>query len=291
MTAIARKGGLTRRRRERLERAITIYIPLLLFIAITLFPFYWMLITSLKTNQELISVRASPLIVRNPTLMHYAYLLEQTYFLRWAANSLIVTIVSTAISLGCGIIAGYALARLRFPGAGVLALAVFVTYLVPQTLLFLPLSNLIASFGLLNSLWSMMLTYPTLLIPFCTWMLIGYFRSIPREIEECALIDGASRIQALLRIVLPLATPGVLSAGIFAFTLSWNEFIYALVFTSSTTIKTIPVGVTSELIKGDVFFWGSLMAGALLGSVPVAVIYAFFVENYVSGLTAGAVKG
>lgn len=291
MTAIARKGGLTRRRRERLERAITIYIPLLLFIAITLFPFYWMLITSLKTNQELISVRASPLIVRNPTLMHYAYLLEQTYFLRWAANSLIVTIVSTAISLGCGIIAGYALARLRFPGAGVLALAVFVTYLVPQTLLFLPLSNLIASFGLLNSLWSMMLTYPTLLIPFCTWMLMGYFRSIPREIEECALIDGASRIQALLRIVLPLATPGVLSAGIFAFTLSWNEFIYALVFTSSTTIKTIPVGVTSELIKGDVFFWGSLMAGALLGSVPVAVIYAFFVENYVSGLTAGAVKG
>jgi multiple sugar transport system permease protein len=291
VTAIARKGGLTRRRRERLERAITIYIPLLLFIAITLFPFYWMLITSLKTNQELISVRASPLIVRNPTLMHYAYLLEQTYFLRWAANSLIVTIVSTAISLGCGIIAGYALARLRFPGAGVLALAVFVTYLVPQTLLFLPLSNLIASFGLLNSLWSMMLTYPTLLIPFCTWMLMGYFRSIPREIEECALIDGASRIQALLRIVLPLATPGVLSAGIFAFTLSWNEFIYALVFTSSTTIKTIPVGVTSELIKGDVFFWGSLMAGALLGSVPVAVIYAFFVENYVSGLTAGAVKG
>jgi multiple sugar transport system permease protein len=291
VAAIARTGGLTRRQRERLERAITIYIPLLLFMAITLFPFYWMLITSLKTNQELISVRAAPLIVRNPTVMHYTYLLEQTYFLRWAANSLIVTVVSTAISLACGIIAAYALARLRFRGAGLLALAVFVTYLVPQTLLFLPLSNLIASFGLLNSLWSMILTYPTLLIPFCTWMLMGYFRSIPREIEECAMIDGASRIQTLLWIVLPLATPGVLSAGIFAFTLSWNEFIYALVFTSSTTIKTIPVGVTSELIKGDVFFWGSLMAGALLGSVPVAIIYAFFVENYVSGLTAGAVKG
>jgi len=291
VAAIARTGGLTRRQRERLERAITIYIPLVLFIAVTLFPFYWMLITSLKTNQELISVRAAPLIVRKPTLMHYTYLLEQTYFLRWAANSLIVTVVSTAISLACGIIAAYALARLRFRGAGMLALAVFVTYLVPQTLLFLPLSNLIASFGLLNSLWSMILTYPTLLIPFCTWMLMGYFRSIPREIEECAMIDGASRIQTLLWIVLPLATPGVLSAGIFAFTLSCNEFIYALVFTSSTTIKTIPVGVTSELIKGDVFFWGSLMAGALLGSVPVAIIYAFFVENYVAGLTAGAVKG
>ena len=291
MTARGRTRGLTRRQRERLERAITIYIPLVLFIAVTLFPFYWMLITSLKTNQELISVRAAPLIVRNPTIMHYSYLLRETYFLRWAANSLIVTIVSTALSLACGIMAGYALARLQFRGAGTLALAVFVTYLVPQTLLFLPLSNLISSFGLLNSLWSMMLTYPTLLIPFCTWMLMGYFRSIPREIEECAMIDGASRIQCLLRIVLPLAMPGVLSAGIFAFTLSWNEFIYALVFTSSTTIKTIPVGVTSELIKGDVFFWGSLMGGALLGSVPVAIIYAFFVENYVSGLTAGAVKG
>jgi multiple sugar transport system permease protein len=291
MPTSGRNGGLTHRQRERLERAITIYIPLLLFTSVTLFPFYWMLITSLKTNQELISVRAAPLIVRSPTIMHYSYLLQETYFLRWAANSLIVTIVSTALSLACGIMAGYALSRLRFRGAGTLALAVFVTYLVPQTLLFLPLSNLIASFGLLNSLWSMMLTYPTLLIPFCTWMLMGYFLSIPREIEECAMIDGASRIRCLFQIVLPLAMPGVLSAGIFAFTLSWNEFIYALVFTSSTTIKTIPVGVTSELIKGDVFFWGSLMAGALLGSVPVAIIYAFFVENYVSGLTAGAVKG
>lgn len=289
--AEASRQKLTRRQRERLERAITIYLPLLFFLAVTLFPFYWMLITSLKTNQELISVRAAPLVVRNPTLAHYTYLLEKTYFLRWSANSLIVTVGSTALSLGCGIIAGYALARLRFRGAGVVALAVFVTYLVPQTLLFLPLSNLITSFGLENSLWSMMLTYPTLLIPFCTWMLMGYFRSIPREIEECAMIDGASRLQTLIRIVLPLAMPGVLSAGIFAFTLSWNEFIYALVFTSSTTMKTIPVGVTSELIKGDVFFWGSLMAGALLGSVPVALIYSFFVENYVSGLTAGAVKG
>jgi multiple sugar transport system permease protein len=289
--AASARQTLTRRQRERLERAITIYLPLLFFLAVTLFPFYWMLITSLKTNQELISVRAAPLVVRNPTLMHYSYLLEKTYFLRWSANSLMVTIVSTVLSLGCGILAGYALARLRFRGVGVLALAVFVTYLVPQTLLFLPLSILITSFGLQNSLWSMMLTYPTLLIPFCTWMLMGYFRSIPREIEECAMIDGASRIQTLVRIVLPLAMPGVLSAGIFAFTLSWNEFIYALVFTSSTTMKTIPVGVTSELIKGDVFFWGSLMAGALLGSVPVAVIYSFFVENYVSGLTAGAVKG
>jgi multiple sugar transport system permease protein len=170
-------------------------------------------------------------------------------------------------------------------------LTIFVTYLIPQTLLFIPLTRVIDQFGMLNSLWAMILTYPTLLIPFCTWMLLGYFRTIPVELEESALIDGAGRLRALVSIVLPLALPGVLSAGIFAFTLSWNEYMYALVFSSSTAIKTIPVGLTSELITGDVFFWGSLMAGALLGSVPVAIFYSFFVEHYVAGLTAGAVKG
>ncbi len=280
-----------RPRRNRIRRLFTTYIPLLLFVVLTLFPFYWMLITSVKTNPELINVKSMPLLVHKPTFEHYEYLFFKTNFFRWAGNSLIVTIVSTLVSLFCGVLAGYSLARLRFRGAAVTGLAIFVTYLVPQTLLFIPLAAVVGHFGLLNSLWSVMLTYPTILIPFCTWMLAGYFRTIPRELEECAMIDGASRLRAMFSIVLPLALPGVLSAGIFAFTLSWNEYIYALVFTTSTELKTIPIGVTSELIKGDVFFWGSLMAGALLGSVPVALIYSFFVEHYVAGLTAGAVKG
>lgn len=279
-------------RRKRAAKTIFfVYLPIFLFVVITLFPFYWMLITSLKTDAELISARSIPLIVKRPILDHYVGLLTESRFLLWARNSLVVTLSSTAISLVCGVLAGYALARLRFRGAPFLALAIYATYLVPQTLLFLPLSNIINRLGLMDSLWSMILTYPTRLIPFCTIMLMGYFRSIPRELEECAMLDGLNRLGSLRRIILPLSLPGILSAAIFAFTLSWNEFTYALVFTSSTVVKTIPVGVTTELIKGDVFFWGQLMAGALLGSVPVAIIYSFFVDNYVSGLTAGAVKG
>jgi multiple sugar transport system permease protein len=274
-----------------LARFVRLQLPLGVFLVVTLFPFYWMFITSIKDNSELYNLRASQFWVTNVTLQHYDFLLRQTLFLQWAANTFIIALLSTAISLFCGILAGYALARLRFVGGTVLGIAIFVTYLVPQTLLFLPLVKVVRTLGLSNTLWSMILTYPTILIPFCTWLLMGYFKSIPKELEESAMIDGASRLTAMIRIGLPLAMPGILSAGIFAFTLSWNEFIYALVFTTSTTIKTIPVGVVTELVKGDVFFWGSLMAGALLGSVPVAIIYSFFVEHYVAGLTAGAVKG
>ncbi|TMG63710.1 MAG: carbohydrate ABC transporter permease [Chloroflexi bacterium] len=273
------------------RRTVTIYLPLSLAAIVLLFPFYWMLITSLKTDRELIDLSGLPFWVFEPTLEHYQYLFAETGFLRWALNTLTISVVATAISLACSILAGYALARLRFRGAGAMAGAIFITYLVPQTLLFVPLLEIVRQLGLSNTLWSMILTYPTILIPFSTWLLMGYFRSIPRELEESALIDGASRLRAMAQIVLPLAMPGILSAGIFAFTLSWNEFIYALVFTNSTDIKTIPVGVVTELVKGDVYFWGSLMAGALLGSVPVALIYSFFVDRYVSGLTAGAVKG
>ena len=273
------------------RRTVTIYLPLSLAAIVLLFPFYWMLITSLKTDRELIDLSGLPFWVFEPTLEHYQYLFAETGFLRWALNTLTISVVATAISLACSILAGYALARLRFRGAGAMAGAIFITYLVPQTLLFVPLLEIVRQLGLSNTLWSMILTYPTILIPFSTWLLMGYFRSIPRELEESALIDGASRLRAMAQIVLPLAMPGILSAGIFAFTLSWNEFIYALVFTNSTDIKTIPVGVVTELVKGDVYFWGSLMAGALLGSVPVALIYSFFVDSYVSGLTAGAVKG
>jgi multiple sugar transport system permease protein len=289
--AVARPERAAARPSRTLNRLLSFYLPLALFVIITLFPFYWMLITSIKTNNELYNLRALQFWVTQPTLDHYLFLFRETKFPRWALNTLVISVLSTAISLVCGVLAGYALARLNFRGATVLGVAIFITYLVPQTLLFLPLVEVVQRLGLANSIWAMVLTYPTILIPFCTWLLMGYFKTIPRELEESALIDGASRVMAMYRIVLPLALPGVLSAGIFAFTLSWNEFIYALVFTTSTDIKTIPVGVVTELVKGDVFFWGSLMAGALLGSVPVALIYSFFVEHYVAGLTAGAVKG
>jgi multiple sugar transport system permease protein len=278
-------------RQRPLERILLFHLPLWFFLIVTLFPFFWMFITSIKPNAELYNVRMNPLYVLHPTLEHFRYLMRETIFLTWAYNTLYVSILSTAISLITGIMAGYALSRLHFRGAGGMAVGIFVTYLVPPTLLFIPLADVVRAFGLLDSPWSLILTYPTFLIPFSTWLLMGYFKTIPRELEECAMIDGATRLQAMIKIVLPLALPGILSAGIFAFTLSWNEFIYALVFLSSTEIKTIPVGVVSELIRGDVFYWGPLMAGALLGSVPVAIIYSFFVEYYVAGRTAGAVKG
>ncbi len=272
------------------RRLIIFYIPLFMFVFAMLFPFFWMLITSLKTNPELYNPRLSPFIVRKPTLEHWNYLFENTLFVDWAINTLWIAIASTALSLFAGVLAGYALARLVFPGSTLYGIMIFITYLVPPTLLFIPLTGVVTWMGLQDTSWSLIFTYPTFLVPFCTWLLMGYFQTIPRELEECARIDGATRLQALFKIVVPLAIPGILSAGIFAFTLSWNEFLYALVFIHSPENKTIPVGVSSELIKGDVFYWGSLMAGALLGSIPVAFVYSFFVEHYVSGLT-GAVKG
>jgi multiple sugar transport system permease protein len=273
-----------------LRRLVVFYIPLFLFMVATLFPFVWMMITSIKPDPELYNPRLSPFLVREPTLSHWEKLLNDTLFVKWTLNTLWVACASSAISRFAGVLAGYALARLVFPGSTIFGIAIFVTYLVPPTLLFIPLTGVISWMGLQDTSWSLIFTYPTFLVPFCTWLLMGYFQTIPKELEECARIDGATRVQAMVWIILPLAVPGILSAGIFAFTLSWNEFRYALVFIHSPENKTIPVGVTSELIKGDGFFWGSLMAGALLGSIPVAVVYSFFVEYYVSGIT-GAVKG
>lgn len=272
-------------------RFVTSYIPIALMVMLTLFPFYWMIVTSLKSDGELYNLQSNPLVVFQPVLIQYQRLLNDTLFPRWIMNTLTVSLASTAISLVCSALAGYSISRLRYRGGTAIGWAIFITYLVPPTLLFLPLLGVVSNLRLTNTLWSLILVYPTFLIPFGTWMLIGYFKSIPRELEESAQVDGATRLQAMLRIVLPLALPGLLSVGIFSFTLSWNEFIYALVFLSDAAIKTIPVGVTSELIRGDSFFWGELMAGALLGSVPVALIYSFFVEYFVAGLTAGAVKG
>src|SRR6266851_5386539 len=272
-------------------RALRIYLPLLVMLVVTLFPFYWMAVTSFKSASELFDFSVSPLWVREPTLDWYRHLLTQTNFPRWAFNTALVATASTLISLFCSILAGYSLARLRYRGADTIGWGIFVTYLVPPTLLFLPLTFVIRELHLFNNLWALILTYPTFLIPFCTWMLMGFFKGIPHELEEAALVDGATRIQAMLRIAIPLAVPGILAAALFAFTLSWNEFLYALIFMNDSLVKTIPVGVTQELIHGDEFFWGELMAAALLGSVPVAVLYSFFVDYFVAGMTAGAVKG
>jgi len=276
------------------KRWVFLYLPLGAFVVVTLFPFYYMAVTSIRPDREMYipwnRPNFAPFWTLQPTLEHFALLFRETLFTRWLLNTLIISILSTAIALFCGLLAAYALARLRFPLGGTLGTGIFVTYLVPQTLLFIPLGEVIRNFHLNDSLWALILTYPTFLIPFCTWLMMGYFRTIPRELEECAQIDGATRVQAMVRIIFPVAMPGILSAGIFAFTHAWNEFIYALVFLSSATNKTVPVGVVSELVRGDTFFWGPLMAGALLGSVPVAFIYSFFVENYVSAMT-GAVKG
>ncbi len=271
------------------RRVVTVYIPLGIFVFVLLFPFYWMTITAFKPNAELLSHEGNPFWVFNPTFDHFAKLLFDTPYPEWMLNTLIVSVSSTFFSLAASVFAAYAIERLRFKGSKQMGLAIFLAYLVPPSILFIPLAAIVVNLGLFDTRWALILTYPTFLIPFCTWLLMGYFRTIPFELEECALIDGATRWQILVKIILPLAVPGLISAGIFAFTLSWNEFIYALTFVSSSEVKTVPVGVITELVEGDVYHWGALMAGALLGSLPVAVIYSFFVEYYVSGMT-GAVK-
>ena len=273
------------------KRLFGLWIPLVVFYVVALFPFTWMAATSLKTNAELYNPKANPLAIHHPSLVHYIDLLTETNFLTWAANTMMVAVVATAISLLLGSMLAYPLARMRFRGAPLLAITVAVTYLVPQTLLFVPMADLIGRLKLGNTLSAVMLTYPTLLVPFIAWLLMGYFKTVPKELEEQALIDGASRWRAMTRVILPLCMPGFISAGIFAFTLAQNEFLYALLFLSRSSVRTVPIGVVGELIRGDAFYWGQLMAGALLGSVPVALVYSFFVKYYVAGLTAGAVKG
>ena len=288
MSAQADIGGMGYLETRR-SRAITVYLPLFAFLLVLLFPFYWMAITSVKPDNELLSRDGNPFWVHAPTLAHFKKLLFDTAYPEWLWNTVLVSVVSTAFSLVASVLAAYAIERLRFRGAKQVGLAVFLAYLVPPSILFIPLADVVFKLGLFDTRWALILTYPTFLIPFCTWLLMGYFRSIPFELEECALIDGATRWQILVKIVLPLAVPGLISAGIFAFTLSWNEFIYALTFISSSEIKTLPVGVVTELVEGDIYHWGPLMAGALFGSLPVAFVYSFFVEYYVSGLT-GSVK-
>ena len=271
------------------RRVVTVYIPLGVFLIVLLFPFYWMTVTSIKPNAELLSVEGNPFWVHHPTFDHFTKLIFHTAYPSWMWNTVLISVTATFASLAASVFAAYAIERLRFHGSRHTGMAIFLAYLVPPSILFIPLATMVFKLGIFDSKLALILTYPTFLIPFCTWLLMGYFRTIPFELEECALIDGATRWQILVKIVLPLAVPRLISAGIFAFTLSWNEFIYALTFISSSENKTMPVGVITELVEGDVYHWGALMAGALLGSLPVAVMYSFFVEYYVAGMT-GAVK-
>jgi len=271
------------------SKLLKFYVPLVLYLIFLLFPFYWMVNTVFKADNELYNLSLNPFYVHTWTLSNIVKLFTQTIFLRWMWNTFFVAITATVISLAASLLAAYAIQRLRFKTSGPTGVAIFLGYLVPQTILFIPLAHIIFNLRLWDSLWSLVLTYPTFLIPFCTWLLMGYFKSIPKEMEECAMIDGASRIKIFRKIILPLCLPGVLSAGIFCFTLSWNEYLYALAFISSTAKKTVPIGLVTELVRGDVYHWGSLMAGALCASVPVALVYSFFVEHYVAGMT-GALK-
>jgi len=271
------------------RKLIKFYIPLTLYLFFLLFPFYWMVNTVFKSDNEMYNLELNPFYIHSPTLDNIVHLFTKTIFLKWMANTFFVAILSTLIALGASLLAAYAIQRLRFKTSQPTGVAIFLSYLVPQTILFIPLAHVIFQLKLWDSLWSLVLTYPTFLVPFCTWLLMGYFKSIPKEMEECAMIDGASRVRIFTRIILPLCLPGILSAAIFCFTLSWNEYIYALAFISDTFKKTVPIGLVTELVRGDVYHWGPLMAGALCASVPVALVYSFFVEHYVAGMT-GALK-
>ena len=275
---------------SRSRRMVTIYVPLACFLIILLFPFYWMTITAFKPNAELYDYNThNPFWITSPTLDHIRLLLFGTAYPRWLLTTMMVAFGATFLSLFSSTLAAYAIQRLRYKGSQYVGLGIYLAYLVPPSILFIPLATMVFQLGLFDSPLALILVYPTFLIPFCTWLLIGYFKSIPFELEECALIDGATRLQILRQITLPLAVPGLISAGIFSFTLSWNEFIYALAFIQSSENKTVPVAILTELVTGDVYQWGALMAGSLLGSLPVAIFYSFFVDYYVSSLT-GAVK-
>ena len=271
-------------------RLVNLWLPLGLIMVVLIFPFYWMGLTAVKPDQELVNLDATnPLWTWNPTLKHIRALLFETAYPTWLWNTMMVSISATILSLIASVGAAYAIVRIRYSGAEWIGGAIFLAYLVPPSILFIPLATIIVNFGLFDTPFALILTYPTILIPFSTWLLMGYFKTIPFELEECALIDGATRWQILVKIILPLSIPGLISAFIFCFTLCWNEFIYALVFISDASNKTVPVAIVTNFTDGDVFRWGSIMAGALIGSLPLVILYAFFVEHYVAAMT-GAVK-
>ena len=262
-----------------------------LFTVFSAFPFYWMLITTFKRTPDLLNRTNNPFIYNEaPTLEHLRVLFQETLYGRWLGNTLLVGVLVVGITLLLAIPAGYALARLSGRWGEQLGIAIFLTYLVPPTLLFLPMSRVIADLGLQDSLWSLVLVYPSFTIPFCTWLLMGFFKAIPRDLEEAAMIDGLSRFGAFVKVVIPISVAGILTVVIFSFTLVMQEFVYALTFISSVSQMTVSVGVPTFLVHGDVYFWGSLMAGSFIASVPIAILYNFFVDRFIAGFTVGAIK-
>jgi multiple sugar transport system permease protein len=282
-----RRRVLNRTQTGTLLRALTMAV----YCLITAFPFYWMFITTFKTNADLYTLANNPLWFNEPpTLEHIAYLFEKTNFVKWMQNSMTIGIFVVIITLLIATPAGYALARLNLPGAQQMGMAIFATYLVPPTLLFIPLTRVVHTIGLANTIWSLVLILPTISIPFATWLLMGFFKNVPMEIEEAALVDGATRTQAVTKVVLPISKAGMAAAGMFAFAISLQAFLYPLVFTSSSPVKPVTLGVVTDLIRGDIFYWGELMAGALIAGLPVAILFNYFLDDFVEGITGGAFK-
>jgi multiple sugar transport system permease protein len=278
-------------RGERRRALVGAYVALAFFVVFFLFPPVHMLMTSLKGSAEIADLSGNPWIVARPTLENYRGLLTEGNYLLHFRNSVMVTVCVVAITMVISVLAAFSLSRLRFWGSGALATGVFLTYLVPETLLFIPLFQIIGGMGLYNNLWAMVLIYPTLTVPFCTWIMIGYFSSIPKELDEAALIDGANHFQMLWKIFIPVALPGILAATIFAFTVSWGQFLYPMAFLVSSDQMVLTTGIISDLVRGDTFQWGKIMAGALMAALPPLLVYAFLMDYYIAGLTAGATKG
>jgi multiple sugar transport system permease protein len=264
---------------------------LVFFTVFSAFPFYWMLITSFKTTRDLLTRANNPFIYNEtPTLENLRVLFFDTLYVRWLGNTLFVGAVVVAITLVLAVPAGYALARLTGRWGEQLGIAIFLTYLVPPTLLFLPMSRVVSDLGLQDSLWSLVLVYPSFTVPFCTWLMMGFFKAIPRDLEEAAMIDGHSRFGAFVKVVIPISVAGLLTVVIFTLTLVMQEFVYALTFITAAGNFTVSVGVPTFLVRGDVYFWGSLMAGCFIASVPIAILYNLFVDRFIAGFTVGAIR-
>jgi len=279
-------------RRSRRWALIASYVFLVLFAIFFLIPPYYMVVTAFKTDAEVAHMATNPWIIADGfTLDQFKILLTQTDFLIYFKNTAIVTVCVVCITMVVSVLAAFALGRMKFWGSGILATGIFLTYLVPDTLLFIPLFQIVKAVGLLNSYWGMVVVYPTLTVPFCTWIMIGYFQSIPKELDEAALIDGAGHMQMLTKIFIPVALPGIIAATIFAFTVSWAAFVYPMAFLYSSDQQVLTVGTVTSLIRADVYKWGMLMAGALVAAAPPLIIYAFLMDYYIAGLTAGATKG
>ena len=278
-------------RQKEVRRHLLLYGALTPYVVIAIFPIYWMAITALKQDPDLYRMDQFPLWFHlAPTWKNFSYLFYNTNYGAWIVNTMVIAFWVAIVTLLAAVPAGYALARLRIPGSGNLGIAVFMTYLVPAIILFLPLARVVSLLGLQDTWWALVLVYPTITIPFCTWLLMGFFKTVPTEMEEAARVDGCGYLGALLRVVLPVSVPGILTAVIFAFTLSMQDFLYSLVYVAVSDQKPVPLGVATDLIRGDVYFWGSLMAGALFVGVPVAILYSFFLDHFIAGITGAAIK-